>query len=484
MIEESFTLQNPSDALEACIAHSQSTKFDSVVIEMCARFLESNPSYTRKRYFEHLGTGPEKSQPSILKPPKLELKQLSPHLRYVIIIYQWHRMIRRRPSSHAPMVIEKLPPPTSVKGVRSFLGHAGFYRRFIKDFSKITKPLCNLLMKEVSFEFNEACFIAFNTLKQKLTTVPVIVSPDWDLPFELMCDASDHAVGAELLAVVYAFDKFRSYLVRSKVIVYMDHAALKYLMTKKDAKPRLIRWILLLQEFDIEIKDKKGNEQIFGVEIVAWYADIINYLAKSIPPPEYSSHQRKKFFAELKYYFWEDPILYRRGADQIIRRCIPEDEVPKILEHCHSSAYAGHFGASKTDTKILQSGFYWPTLFRDTFEYVKKCDRCQRTGNISRRNEMPLNYIFGAVALPTNDTKVIIEFLKKYIFTRYGTPKAIISDGGKHFINRQLEQLLNKYGVKHKVATPYHPQTNGQVEVSNRQLKRILEVAVNSSRKD
>ncbi|XP_022852629.1 uncharacterized protein LOC111374214 [Olea europaea var. sylvestris] len=89
-----------------------------------------------------------------------------------------------------------------------------------------------------------------------------------------------------------------------------------------------------------------------------------------------------------------------------------------------------------------------------------------------------------AIALPTNDTKVVIEFLKKYIFTRYGTPRAIISDGGKHFINLQLVQLLNKYGVKHKVATPYHPQTNGQVEVLNRQLKRILEVTVNSSRKD
>lgn len=137
-------------------------------------------------------------------------------------------------------VIEKLPPPTSVKGVRSFLGHAGFYRRFIKDFSKITKPLCSLLLKDVTFEFTDECLIAFNALKEKLISAPVMISPDWDLPFELMCDASDHSVGAvlgqrqnkvfhviyyaskmlndaqlnyattekELLAVVYAFDKF------------------------------------------------------------------------------------------------------------------------------------------------------------------------------------------------------------------------------------------------------------------------------------
>ncbi|XLU93760.1 hypothetical protein S245_008112, partial [Arachis hypogaea] len=181
-------------------------------------------------------------------------------------------------------VIEKLPPPANVKAIRSFLGHAGFYRRFIKDFSKIAKPLSNLLATDTPF--------AFETLKAKLVTAPVISAPDWTLPFELMCDASDHAIGAvlghrhnkllhviyyasrvlndaqknytttekELLAVVYAIDKFRSYLVGSKVIVYTNHAALKYLLTKQDSKPRLIRWVLLLQEFDIEIRDRKGTE--------------------------------------------------------------------------------------------------------------------------------------------------------------------------------------------------------------------------------
>ncbi|GJW88927.1 reverse transcriptase domain-containing protein [Tanacetum coccineum] len=191
-------------------------------------------------------------------------------------------------------VIVKLPPPTMVKGIRSFLGHAGFYRRFIQDFSKIARPMTHLLEKETSFVFSKECMESFEILKTKLTEAPILVAPDWDLPFEIMCDASDFAMGAvlgqrkdkyfwpihyasktlsdaqthytttekELLAVVYAFEKFRSYLVLSKTIVYTDHSALKYLFAKQDAKPRLLRWILLLQEFDIEIRDKKKEQRI------------------------------------------------------------------------------------------------------------------------------------------------------------------------------------------------------------------------------
>ena len=165
-------------------------------------------------------------------------------------------------------LISKLPPPKSVKQIRSFLGHAGFYRRFIKDFSKIAKPLCQLLAKEAPFEFDEKCLKAFERLKKELTSAPIIQPPDWTIPFELMCDASDTAIGAvlgqrvgnlphviyyasrtlndaqlnyttteiELLAVIFALEKFRSYLIRSKVIIYTDHAALRYLLSKKDAK--------------------------------------------------------------------------------------------------------------------------------------------------------------------------------------------------------------------------------------------------------
>ncbi|GKC09195.1 reverse transcriptase domain-containing protein [Tanacetum coccineum] len=161
-------------------------------------------------------------------------------------------------------VIAKLPHPTTVKGVQSFLGHAGFYRRFIQDFSKIARPMTHLLEKETPFVFSKECIEAFNILKKKLTEAPILVAPDWDLPFEIMCDASDYAVEKELLAVVYAFEKFQPYLVLSKTIVYTDHSALKYLLAKQDAKPRLLRWILLLQEFDVIIRDKKRSRESRG----------------------------------------------------------------------------------------------------------------------------------------------------------------------------------------------------------------------------
>nr|GEX56627.1 hypothetical protein [Tanacetum cinerariifolium] len=191
-------------------------------------------------------------------------------------------------------VITKLTHPTTVKGIRSFLGHAGFYRRFIKDFSKISRPMTYLLEKDTLFIFFEDCIKAFQTLKQKLTEAPILIAPNWDLPFELMCDVSDFAIGAvlgqhyekhfqsihyasktlieaesnyttsekEMLAVVYAFEKFRSYLIMNKCIVHTDHSALKYLFAKKDAKARLLRWVLLLQEFDFDVLDTKGAENL------------------------------------------------------------------------------------------------------------------------------------------------------------------------------------------------------------------------------
>nr|GEV46459.1 reverse transcriptase domain-containing protein [Tanacetum cinerariifolium] len=257
-------------------------------------------------------------------------------------------------------VISKLPHPTTVKGIRSFLGHARFYRRFIKDFSNISRPMTHLLEKNSPFIFSNECIQAFRTLKEKLTKAPILIAPNWDQPFELMCDTNDYAIGAvlgqrvekhfwlihyasktmnqaktnytttekEMLAVVYAFEKFCSYLIMNKSIVYTDHLALKYLFSKKDAKARLL----------------------------------------------------------------------------------PGKEAINILNACHSGPTRGHYGAN------------------------------------------------------------------------YTAKKAIISDRGNHFCNDQFTRVMSKYGVTHRLSTAYHPQTSGQVEVTNRGLKRILERTVGENR--
>ncbi|GJW57005.1 reverse transcriptase domain-containing protein [Tanacetum coccineum] len=201
----------------------------------------------------------------------------------------------------------------------------------------------------------------------------------------------------------------------------------------------------------------------------------------------------------------------------MIRRCVHGKEALDILEACHNGPTGGHHGANLTAKKVFDAGFFWPTIYKDAHELVKNCDSCQRQGKISQRDEMPQNsiqvceifdvwgidfmgpfpssrgnkYILMAVdylskwveakALPTNDARVVCKFLKS-LFARFGAPRAIISDRGTHFCNDQFAKVMLKYGVTHRLSTAYHPQTSGQVEVSNRGLKRILERTVGENR--
>nr|GEU51999.1 DNA-directed DNA polymerase [Tanacetum cinerariifolium] len=275
-------------------------------------------------------------------------------------------------------VIAKLPHPITVKGICSFLGHASFYRRFIQDFSKIARPITRLLEKYTSFFFSKECVEAFQTLKRKLAEAPILIAPDWDLPFKLMCDASDFVIGVvlwqrqekhfrpihyasktmtavkssyttmekEMLAVVYAFEKIHSYFIMNKSIVYTDYSTLRYFFAKKDSKARLLLWVLLLQEFKFKVIDTKGAKNL--------------------------------------------------AADHLSR-----------LENPHQNVL---------DPKEINETFPLETLNMVSFR----------------------------------------------------------SDRGTHFCNDQFAKVMLKYDVTHRLATAYHPQTSGQVEVSNCGLKRIL----------
>ncbi|XP_016571210.2 uncharacterized protein LOC107869164 [Capsicum annuum] len=332
--------------------------------------------------------------------------------------------------------------------------------------------MCRLLEKDARFDFGADCREEFDTLKKKLIEAPILVTPDRESPFELMCDASEVAVEAvlgqrkdKIFHSVYYASKV---LNDAQVIVHTGHAAIKYLVNKKDAKPRLIKWILLLQEFDLEVRDSKGAENQV-VDHLSWlesqthvtddflsikeefpdeklmalaavdvprYADIVNLIVCALYPPDATTQQKKKLLHDSCAYIWDESYLFKQGPDGVIHR--------------------------------------------DAIAFVKNCDQCQRLGTITRGHEMPLKnileveifdvwgidfmgpfppskgnlYILMAVdyvskwveatASPTNDTRVVLKFVKKHIFSRFGTPRAIISDRGTRWPQRTIRKQVDR----------------------------------------
>nr|GEV53891.1 reverse transcriptase domain-containing protein [Tanacetum cinerariifolium] len=338
-------------------------------------------------------------------------------------------------STSEPIIPDSSPFLTPFEGSEFILEEIEAYLKdeFIQDFSKIARPMTHLFEKETPFLFSKDCIVAFETLKMKLTEALILVVPDWNLPFELMCDASDFAIEKEILIVVYTFENFQPYLVLSKSIVYTDHSALKYLLSKQDAKPRLIRWVIC---------DKKGTENLAADHLsrlenphndvfknkdinkkipletlgkissgsTIWFADFANFHAGNFIVKWMSSQQKKEFFKDVKHYFWDDPYLFWICADQIIRRCVHGQEAYDILKACHEGPTGGHHRANLTAKKLFDVRFFWPTSYKDAYNLVKSCDICQRQGKISQRDEIPQNVIqnkaYGALKHANFDLKI------------------------------------------------------------------------------
>nr|GEW03030.1 reverse transcriptase domain-containing protein [Tanacetum cinerariifolium] len=583
---------------------------------------------------------PKENKSSNDEPPEVELKELPPHLEYAFLgdNNKWPVIIAKDLSVHEKTTLIKV--------------------------LKSRKQIIAWKLTDIKGIDHEYC------------SHKILLEEDYEpKPFELMYDVSDFAVGAvlgqriekhfrpihyasktmteaesnyttiekKMLAVVYVFEKFRSYLIMNKSIVYTDHSALKYLFTKKMPKQdcydgyfffkNLISKLLIQKEsrtthpiifLVLKIRMRmfsilKRLMSFFPLETISklshhdqstpWFADFADYHVKKFIIKGMSTQQKNKFFKDVKHYFLDDPYLFKTCADQVIRRCVAGQEAVDILTACHSGPTGGHYGANYTAKKVFDSGFYWPTIYKDAFELVKNCDSCQLQGKISQKDEMPQNaiqknkffkdvkhyflddpylfktcadqvirrcvagqeavdiltachsgptgghyganytakkvfdsgfywptiykdafelvkncdscqlqgkisqkdempqnaiqvceifdvwgidfigpflnskgnkYILVAVnylskwvkakALPTNDARVVVKFLKS-LFSRFGTPKAIISDRGTHFCNDQFSKVMSKYGVIHRLSTAYHPQTSGQVEAFRKAFK-------------
>ena len=455
----------------------------------------------------------------------------------------------KEPDPNKIAVIDGLATPTNAKGIAKLLGHVGWYRELIPDFAKIAVPITQLLKKDCKFVWTEDCQRAFEELRVKLSTYPVLRPPDWGKPFHVFCDASNVAVGSalcqatgkkekdqpvayaskqltpaernystterECLAMVFSVKKFRHYLICNPVVFFVDHMAIKYLVNKAEPSSRLARWVLLLEEFDYTVEYKPGkmhlqadhlsrlseemgtsplddkfiDENLFLVtSSTDWYASIVEFLTTRRLPAEWTKDERRKVGVNSRHFAVICNRLFRKGADGILRRCVSEAEVPDILTSCHDSACGGHFSRQLTGQKILRAGYFWPTLFKKSHAYVRKCDACQRYARNDLRMEMPLHislplvpfekwgidyvgpvrpnssrgmvYIVVATeyltkwaeakAVKTDTAVHAAIFMYENIISRFGCPKILVSDRGSHFLNELFEEMTIKFRINHR----------------------------------
>jgi hypothetical protein len=374
------------------------------------------------------------------------------------------------------IVIMALLAPKNLRELRGFLGCVGYYRRFIEDYARIAGPLTGLLKKEVEYLWTIVQQEAFDELKRRLVTAPILTAPDWTREFHVTVDASGWCLGAilwqldagnrecpiyyasrqmnpaeknyttterEALAMVYACKKFRHYLLGYKVVFHTDHDSLKYLVNKPDLSGRLARWILLLQEFNIEVQFKKGkananadflsrqrgpdcpeaiqadfpdefpeggmvpttqepNELPETAEVAVFlvreeedadFKVIKDYLLTSTYPEGLSREEKSVFQHRVAPYCMIREVLFRIGADEKLRRCLEPVHRKVVIRSLHDGPSGGHFASSTTVERIRNAGYWWPHLNRDVRIFVRSCDPCQRTGNPAFRNHWPLTPI-------------------------------------------------------------------------------------------
>jgi len=434
------------------------------------------------------------------------------------VIYLGHIITKDgiRPDPSKLYAVKEFPMPKTVKDVQSFLGLAGYYRKFIEDFSKIAKPLTKLTKKGEKFNWTAEQQNSFQLLKEKLTTAPVLNYPDFQQEFVVTTDASDYAIGAvlsqgpagqdrpiayasrilckaeqnynttekELLAIVWAVKYFRPYLYGTKFKIVTDHRPLIWLFNITDPGSRLIRWRLKLEEYDYEIVHKAGKSRN--------------------PTPTDDQHVNS---------------ISRRNEEEEERE-YTEEEKRQILYEYHDAPVGGHQGVARTLSRIRLK-YNWRGITKDVEEHVNKCEYCQKN-KLSRKTKMPLAItdtptrpfekcaldIVGPLTVTTNGNKYVLTFqdsltkfskaiplanqeaatvAKKFatqIVLEYGMPEKILTDQGTNFTSEMFKNTCKLFKIEKIQTTAYHPESNGALERSHRTLAEYLRHYINEDQSD
>jgi hypothetical protein len=473
--------------------------------------------------------------------------------------------------------ITEIPPPRNLRQLQSLQGKANFLRRFVPDYAVRAHGFLRLLRHDIPFHWDDYAQQSFDDLKTALSNAPLISAPDYDRDYILYVSASAVSVAGVLvqlgddnrehviyyvsknlsgpplkykheeklaLAVVLAVQKLRHYILLRTTKVVADSNPMQYLLSRRQVNGKFARWIVILQEYDLEFSTPKSKKALVLAELVTdlpsntpsapvntdfpdehlfyiasddpWYGDLLVYLRTQKFGQHLSRDDRRRIRHQAPRYLLIGDILYRRGVDTILRRCLTIDEADKVLNDCHSGACGGHLSGIATAQKIIRASYFWPTLFHDCIHAVRRCEQCQLYANKARAPPALLHpvitagpfckwgidfmtcnppssnghkYIVVAVdyftkwaeAMPTfnNTADTAARFFFNHVISRFGVPLQLVSDHGKHFENEIFVELSSRLGFSHEFASPYYPQSNGQVEAVNKVLKTMLQRTVN-----
>eukprot|EP00253_Pinus_taeda_P016073 PITA_16073 len=406
--------------------------------------------------------------------------------------------------------ISESPFPHNMKSMQSFLGQINFVKRFIPDFSQIILPLQIIIKKNSVFKWGLLEKEAFELIKQSIINSPALNTPNFSKHYTLYTISSDSSYAAVLtlindhnleapisfyssnlqcaelnyyevekqaFAVYKAVKHYRPFLLKAHTKVIVPFSSVRHLLIQRELGEKRANWVTTLQEYDLEIKPAK---------IV-----------------------RGQGFCRQNY-------------DYVLLRCLEKQEAQRVLQELHDGPAGGHFGADTTAHKIIHAGYYWPTLFRDAHEYVRKCQNCQTSSGRQKKSALPLQlvnieqpfeqwgldiigeitpnsskqhkYILTAtdyftkwvevIPLKTINSEAIIEFIDQFIITRFGVPNVLVFDNASYFSGNAMFDFKIKRGFKLKYSANYYPQGNGLAESTNKSLIKIIKRTIEQNHKN